>query len=864
MHAPRPYGLFHKAPLNQEDQQAIESLTRTLSNYRELSKLDSLKRSITLSDGRVATAIDMGGLFRVLVSDPYAAPDYEFDGTAHDYIPMLFSGSLKNGLVKANEGMGIRLTEICRRRLAHYTQNLPSKDQSLQRFVIEYPTHLQHLKLKNTGIYTQTQYHKMRPQWHSSTMAQVVQVVSGYGKQTLEELPESPVERAQFILPTAIKDQIQKELAKARLPAYTGFPNPKGELNYNYRANQSHAVAQDPSGNKWLLQISEKGVYVMPLPLIPATTTQAFRQYIEQVQDTEILHLLNTFGGMPSGETFPSEQDFAAWERTGCLIKICHTSDFYQHSPIYEACGWSFNSTGSEGFNTCFEYSADGMMHAHAYKLSLRLKTAQNHGWQYDIRQEWTTDQTTHISRYLAALLGSLKNDTQGLTIRYKIRRSTAEQLSDRAVGMQHIEEEIQYWDTLVMPPIANHTGNVTKVSTGKVYHNSLLIPALAELKFPTLNGEGCQSFAHDISQYIKNGGKPQRCDTIMFGCYIDDQLQVVKYFYDDRPFIQIEHSTYIEPMIIGQWEKTTTQGQSGLIGHFYTTQFDDRQAAAPVVTHTTVIGKDLGYGKPLYQTPPLISRVGTVSRYRYYSTTTKTHRSENFSLKVGICIPVFSRDCIQYAYKDWASSESTSETAERHSIKDPYSYQMWTYDSAYHFRDSTINGNQGMPYPKDGKPVYVDSEIYTPNETNDYANSGSWMSTIADITGIVGQYTARNNNKPADGVSIGGEAPPFASYRKQSQQKNIQTGKLNISAPVAKHQTVHKDQPQEWFFTVSPIETNGELSYFYRDTGQNNCGERPYFNINELKTPKQRCHWGNTQLSDHNSSPYFIGVINE
>ena len=63
----------------------------------------------------------------------------------------------------------------------------------------------------------------------------------------------------------------------------------------------------------------------MPLPLVPATTTEAFREYIEEVADEEILKILDRFGGMPSGESFPVGQDFQAWRRAGVVIKVCDT-----------------------------------------------------------------------------------------------------------------------------------------------------------------------------------------------------------------------------------------------------------------------------------------------------------------------------------------------------------------------------------------------------------------------------------------------------------------------------------------------------------------------------------------------------------
>jgi hypothetical protein len=42
----------------------------------------------------------------------------------------------------------------------------------------------------------------------------------------------------------------------------------------------------------------------MPLPMIPATMTSEFKEYIEQVDDQELIKIVDRFGGLPSGETF--------------------------------------------------------------------------------------------------------------------------------------------------------------------------------------------------------------------------------------------------------------------------------------------------------------------------------------------------------------------------------------------------------------------------------------------------------------------------------------------------------------------------------------------------------------------------------
>ena len=421
MHAPRLYGLFYgQDDLSAADKAAVESLSRALGNFKVVSELDNLKRVKELPSGRVAIAVDMGGVFRILVSERYATPDYVPDGKVHDYVPMFFSGAITNAMVLENQGVKIKLTEQCRRRLAAYGKlSMPSKELELMRLRIEYPEYLRHFKPDYSGIYTFTQYVKMRAGWHSGTMAEVVQMVSGYGRQVFDELPDNAVERSVFVLPDKVRKKILVEMGDARLPAYLGFPNSSGQFVYSFTHGKTHAVGFDAALKPWLLQVSSAGVYAMPLPLIPATTTRAFREYVEECGDDEILHVLDRFGGMPSGEDFPKDEAFAMWQRAGCVIKICDVGDFYRYSAMYEACGWSFNEYANEGFNTCYEYGANGLMQVYGYKLKLSLAQAADDGWQFDVRSRLSEAEQQKLNDYLGKVLSAVGTGTRGLAIRY-------------------------------------------------------------------------------------------------------------------------------------------------------------------------------------------------------------------------------------------------------------------------------------------------------------------------------------------------------------------------------------------------------------------------------------------------------------
>ncbi len=866
MHQPRPYGRFaHEADLSGEDTAAVEKLARGLTNFKSVSQLDNLKRVATLSDGRQAVAIDMGGTFRILVLERHEIPEQLPDGLAETNVPMLFSGVITRSTLREGEGTGVKLTEQTRRRLAGYEDNkLPPKEVALQRFRIEYDARFRYFEPRQQGIFKATQYARQRPTWYSGTMSEVMQIVGGFGRQRLGELPDDAIERARMLLPERYLRRIRLELNSSRLPGYTGFPDEEGQFKYDYKHSGGNAVSFDSSGAPWLLQISSRGVFAMPLPVAPATTTEAFREYVQDVGDTELERILERFGGIPTGEPMPQDGAvFEAWRRAGVIIKVCETADFYDHNAYYAAGGWSLNSRGTEGFNTCWSTDRAGLKRGYAYKMKLQLGAAPARGmvsldWEFADQHE-----TDKVNTYLSSIYRALGSDTaRAAAIKYKLRRHTVAQILARAEGARGASD-VDYWDRLEMEPIASHAGSVVRVGEGPIYWGLKMYPqSQGRLKFPALSGDGCESFVMVSPDY--DGGMV-RCDTIVFGCYVDDELQVIKYFIDEREFYQEEESTFEDYMIVGQWEKTTTTGVSGLMGYFYTSAFDDRDAAPPVSTRTEIVGTDMGYGNPAYQTPGVLFCVGSLSRARYYQHRTKISTTQGFGLDAAVCVPVFARDCILYAYTESTSSRMESEETTRGSVADPTSYQLWCYDSIFHYLGQTNNGNLGEPRSKEGTPVYVDTLIYSPTPVSDFADSGNWFGLppggFLDVTGVCGPYTSRaSGNHQAGGVVIGGEAPSFEPYSNRTTYPGESSGRLSISYSVAGNTIIHRDQPHSWYFSFSPIDD----FYFYRDAVHVTFGESRYASINEEDPQGRRRRWGHTGLADHKSAHHFIGVINE
>ena len=863
MHQPRPHGTFGADAATEEDAAAAELLARRVTNFKTVSGLDSFKMTRTLPSGAMAIAVDMGGVFRVIIQTrPQQAPTEETDGLAKTYIPMLFCGVINSGVIRPGDGVRIKLTSETRRRLVSYSpgdqQPLPPQSVSLQRFVIEHNGRVSELRPKEPTAYITTQYSNQRPTWYSGAMAEVMQIVGGYGRQTLKDLPDNKIERARLMLPAQVAQKIEAELGNTRLPGYLGLPPKSGEFQYDYKYNATNGVGFDGQGKPWLLQVSTRGVYAMPLPTIPATTTKAFRDFIDEVGDDEIRWIINRFGGMPSGESFPlQEKDFESWRRAGVIVKVCDAGDFYNHLAYTSAIGWSFNSKGSEGFNTCYDYE-EGIGFGMSFKLRVGLGATQNEGKlpvAFDLENP---EDMQRLNRYLSMLYRQLPDNTaRALSIKYKLRRVPVSDVLSRANNSG--PGEVDYWDNLEVTPIATHSGSITEVGRGRLWHGAT--PRFQpQIKFPEPFLGGCVS--HDFGR-LEGFAPPAdpRCNTVMFGYYIEDSLKVAKYFLDPRGYTRKVEDNYEDCMIVGSWERTVTEGSTELLGHFYTSDFDELEAAAPITTVTTTVGTGLGYdAKPHFAFDHVLAMCGTIWRNRYFQHKVKEATTSGFSKSVAVCIPYLSRNSLLHAHKETTTGGWEIEKLNVYSITDPNTYRYFTYDWVFAWVGGNTAGNVTSiaqtavnPFPLNGNPVWVVGHNYYPDECSDFADQGDWIGGLpTDYTWLV---------MPVRGewrLQGGGGAPTVLPYYRTNAKAGAESGLLQISIQ-RQPERVHTE-PSTGYFTMSPTDSG---SVFYADAIRNVAGDAAYASTSEIDPESaQRKRWGHSMLADHSTPHHFIGVI--
>ncbi|WP_151803691.1 hypothetical protein [Acinetobacter bereziniae] len=859
MHSPRPYGLaIEGGELTNQDRLFIDSIAKKATNFKQVSQLENVKFTRALPDGGYVIVYDQGGIFKAIAYKEQGVDKESHDGFAPTNVPMLFSAIINDGRSFLQNGIELTLTDMCCRRVGNYSGVTASKAQTLKRFAIGFNPQFRELRPEiadhvdeSKTLYTQ--YTAQYPTWYSGAMAEVMQIVAGFGKQNLQDLPRDFIEQAVFEIPENYLNKIKTQLGDVRLPAYTGLPDRDGQFQYSYKFNKTHLISFDTENNPWLILIEPSNVWAMPLPMIPATTTAEFREYVDYVGDHELEEILNRFGGVPSGEAFPAPDTFYSWVRAGVIIKVCDTSDYYKFSAYTSACGWSTNLQGSSAINTCYDVKGQ-FYYGYTYMLSLQMGVAKNRGMLSKTSiKNLTSDQLKQISNYISGLHTLLikQEDVRLACLMYKLRRIDFKDLLAMSVN-QVTNSDIEYLDNLVLSPIAGHSGQMVRTNEGYIYDGICL-------KLPEPILKGCISMVW--KPIIEEGQaiNHPKCDTIVFGYYIGNDLKVIKSFHDERKHINDVQGNFEDDMTVGSWEQVETQGLSGLNGDYYSTDFDDRKEFAPVTITTRIIGKDIGYGKPRARYWAHFQMDGILTRTRYYTHQTNVSQTQGQFMRNAFVVNYFNRNMCTYFKRHSFLSTQSSESYKRLEALDPNSYKFWTYDEGMHWIDIDPDPEMkktGKPYPKDSHPVWAEVRKYNPYGTalSDFADQGDWIGGLpADVTKYV------NPPGGATGLEYGGEPPSVEEYVDTFAQGAKHDSVCYVSI-LERPELIHKNPHSDSVYLMSPDENNTVLD-------QNACkvlfGTSTYANI-ELYGESNRYRFGYSKLADHKSAHFFIGVINE
>ena len=422
-----------------------------------------------------------------------------------------------------------------------------------------------------------TQYVAPRASQWSGTMKKVVQVLMGLGR----------------IDPAKMRDP--KDPGKDD-SAYLQDVRSEGvQIRYDYKFSRTHGIHRGADGTLWLVEISiSRGVIAMRLPIFPGSDTAGFKARAVARGDTAMEAALDDLGCLPIGAGFPaSPAAFARAKARGDILELLPASslsEFYANSGYSSACGWSFNSRGSEAHNVGYRYTD---------------KTRLQQGVWYQI----------NIG------IGPVREN-----------REPGEPI---AVGSANL---IKQHDSYIRPTLDKGFcpfKYYEPLLFGLMNHNAQPLPP------PNLNPGGPSAAPEDT------------IDVPVFVGFVGDELKVARLFggKTDGPSDPVETDiTPGECLYDGFWTTTTYTGGKTVPWAMYSNDFDRRRVLHPVVKYETYQSQGMPHD-PLYwgdytDNPNFCY----VQRRKPFKTTYTTETRGAESLKSVLIVPGYLRDGYYFA----------------------------------------------------------------------------------------------------------------------------------------------------------------------------------------------------------------------
>lgn len=277
--------------------------------------------------------------------------------------------------------------------------------------------------------------------------------------------------------------------------------------------------------------------------------------------------------------------------------------------------------------------------------------------------------------------------------------------------------------------PLATGSAVLRLVSEGMLYHPSPNTPPPIKFYEPLLPGllsVDMRASRDETGVADTSVAHIPVCDCTMHVCHVDNQLKLVRYFWDrtlTNP-APIVTDNFEQCMYIGSWFQESDQTFVTIPPTFYTTDFDDRKAPDPTITRTDIVGSDVGrwfysVGDELDMSP--IPCWGFAQRNRMYRMVTTTVRPQSKYNVAAIVVPGGLRDGYVYANLQFDDGKSTLTQISYKSLPDPYGHL--TFRTYFH----PPRAGDGC-YTQFDRKVYSFYTVTTDQCALDLCDQGEWM----------------------------------------------------------------------------------------------------------------------------------------
>jgi hypothetical protein len=715
------------------------ALVRRTQERLRVGNLQTLSTQERFDDMAYAYVVLAGGMAAVHIVADYGPVSDTIQMVSVD-IPDFYSGAVQNGYV---ETVPATLTTPSYKDLNQFYPTIECAKkfklaqtwQKPRRLALEPSTSLTDVTNPNADteanpkIYSQ--YTRLKPTMYSGQMRHLVQVLMGFGKEPVKDgkpysrydpAPEEKTSDKQTKPPTAYEQTV----------AQNGL-----QILYDWHFSRTHGLSKGADGTWWLIEIGiTNGVLAMPLAFNAASQKAAFLQRMTDAQDTEALEVLNTYGGFPTGECFPTGDALKAWIRAGRVMQLLTADDmhaFYALNPYCTQLGWAFNASGTEAHNTAWAFGDDGVQRGYHYSVPLAIgalrKPPQNSGW-------------TNLRDAFQNLTGSSYAKTKDAAI-WKLEWLSKQDVEwANSLLQSGVKQAYDYIDGLVLDGIATHSCELSKLDEGTLWY-----PPRARIENGTIMRFPEPSLgllvAHSMKPAYSSAPVPPLCDTMVHVFFAGDEIKWVKFYRDNRAGPGGTTTNDYDPcMFIGTWEQHSDSGSLNVPPMYYTSDFDDRAELAESTSDTTITGRDMGYSSIYAADDILNPSIGIARRRKRFQMKTVTKTVSSPSLSTGIATPFYEREGYYYAVYRSNQGSTDSITYGYQYVGDPWycSYTRnfpgyrgrWVdvYDASGQFigwRPISLDDINGYG-PNTYRTADPDTPLYdNSNLCCDVADSGPW-----------------------------------------------------------------------------------------------------------------------------------------
>ena len=657
-------------------------LADRLHAWKQTSGLKNLVRGVDLGDGHYAVVTDLENMRAIHIS---TTPEYEsIPKSAEELLKTseyygvgvidVVNGRVDNTRktaekTKGPDGKTIEVSRITKFLATATSEDRYTTDYMRARLAVEkYPKDPD----AESSPWKYSQHSTIRPTTYSGEMSKVVQLLLGIGF-----IPKNTYERqwmhdkhhsllTNYDVGEGVKSAFSlyeqdrlTYLQKLNLDD-TETP-PAVHVQFESTWMKTHGITFDGAGKAYVLEISSRGVHLMPLYLDPVSVSEAGRaRYLEMQPELE--EFFDKFGGMPIGFPVPTGKIFTEMKKAKEIIELVSSEDiqeFYGKSMYTNDVGWTINSTGIEAHNTCYDYDDNKVGVGYHYKVSIKLGTDELPDWTDDtlliksalgLTKIWEVNKARRMDDNAAANLASSLRATNA-DIKYLYKK------------FQNMDEEIEQ-------SLDAH-GSLSLVRSGRLYHPAKP-KGQPQIKFPCTLPQIMGLLSHDFG-ILKGGTRPTKitCNTPMFVAFVKDTLEVVYYYYTTAAQTKFERYDTREPcQYIGSWESGYLAANSVayVAGNFYSTSTDWREVLSTNgIYKVKSKGVAAGMQTHFYGGAPYTC-IGA-AKVRRFNITSVTEHFKNANNTVSVAIPLWSRDCYYMGRLRRESQMGASQHSEPVSI---------------------------------------------------------------------------------------------------------------------------------------------------------------------------------------------------